>query len=229
MGALCAPVVRGRRPGPAQHPQDRRGPRLQDAVGPAARPRSSTEIKRRSLAWGVGAASVTEIERLNIRNASHLAMRRALARIPDYDHVLVDGLQDPRASRSRSGPTPPSWTAMRRSYAIACASVIAKVTRDRLMAPPRRCAIPATAGSTTRATPRATTWRGCASSGVTPFHRRSYQRIRAILEGDQLAFDLAGEALDGASAAESRASRWPSPIGGPAAVTRRGRVPEARR
>ena len=42
---------------------------------------------------GVGAASVAEIDRLNIYHATHLAMRRALARLGGHDHVLVDGLR----------------------------------------------------------------------------------------------------------------------------------------
>ena len=50
------------------------------------------KIHKKALAWAVGAASVREIERLNIRCASALAMRRAICRLPFLpDHVLIDG------------------------------------------------------------------------------------------------------------------------------------------
>jgi ribonuclease HII len=152
------------------------------------------EIKVRSLAWSVGAASVAEIERLNIRNAAHLAMRRALRRLPPYDHVLVDG-QKIVGMEEHIGPYTPIIKGDASSYAIACASVIAKVTRDRLMA---KLALrypgygwEHNAGYATRDHVA-----GLREHGVTPFHRRTYQRIRAILEGDQMAFDLPAELTD---------------------------------
>jgi len=49
------------------------------------------KIRRRALAVGVGAASVAEIERLNIYYATVLAMRRAVTRAGDHDFVIVDG------------------------------------------------------------------------------------------------------------------------------------------
>ena len=48
-------------------------------------------IRRRAVAIGVGAASVREIDTINIYHATHLAMRRAVARLGEHDHVLVDG------------------------------------------------------------------------------------------------------------------------------------------
>jgi ribonuclease HII len=159
------------------------------------RERVVDEIKRRSLAWGVGAASVAEIERINIRNATHLAMRRALLRIGAYDHVLVDGLKI-RGFEEHIGPYSAIVDGDVSSYAIACASIVAKVTRDRLMA---RLALrypgygwEHNAGYATRDHVA-----GLRELGVTRVHRRTYQRIRAILEGDQLAFDLAPDIPDG--------------------------------
>ena len=80
---------------------------------------------------GVGAASVTEIGRLNILHAALLAMSRAVARLPaPPDFLLVDGNQ-----------TPPVACAVRcvvggdgLSLSIAAASIVAKVLRDRAMA-----------------------------------------------------------------------------------------------
>ena len=90
MGALCAPVVAA---AVLVKPNCHKVPGVRDSKTLSARQRERVvgQIKGRVLAWGVGAASVAEIERLNIYHASHLAMRRALARIQAYDHVLVDG------------------------------------------------------------------------------------------------------------------------------------------
>ena len=154
----------------------------------AQRERVVEAIKERSLAWGIGAASVAEIERLNVRNAAALAMRRALRRLPAVDHVLIDG-QKIRDLEDHIGPYTPIVKGDASSYAIACASVLAKVTRDRLM---RRLALrypgygwEHNAGYATRDHVA-----GLRELGVSPHHRRTYQRIRAILEGDQLALDL---------------------------------------
>ncbi len=187
MGALCAPVVAA---AVLIRPHTRKVPGVRDSKSLSARQRESIvdDIKRRALAFGVGAASVAEIDRINIRNASHLAMRRALARIPSYDHVLIDGLKI-AGFEQHVGPYTAIVDGDERSYAIACASVVAKVTRDRLMA---RLALrypgygwEHNAGYATRDHVV-----GLRAHGLTPFHRRSYQRIRAILEGDQLALDL---------------------------------------
>lgn len=80
---------------------------------------------------GVGQASVEEIDSLNIRAATFLAMRRAvegLGRIPE--HVLVDG----DALPGLAVPATAVVGGDARSLSIAAASIIAKVTRDRLMA-----------------------------------------------------------------------------------------------
>ncbi len=80
---------------------------------------------------GVGAASVGEIDRINILQATFLAMRRALFRLPvQPDHVLIDGDRIPRE-------LPCPATALvggdGLSFSIAAASIIAKVLRDRAM------------------------------------------------------------------------------------------------
>ena len=87
-------------------------------------------IRRVALAIGVGAASVHEVDRMNIRRASILAMRRALARLGvEPDHILVDGLPVPELDR----PHEAMVDGDARCQSIAAASVIAKVVRDRLM------------------------------------------------------------------------------------------------
>jgi len=82
------------------------------------------------VAWAVAVVDHEEIDRINILRASHEAMRRAVAALTSPpDHVLIDGLP------VREFPIP--QTALVKgdaiSLSIAAASVIAKVTRDRLM------------------------------------------------------------------------------------------------
>ncbi len=87
-------------------------------------------IMNRALAVGLGAASVEEIDRLNIYHATTLAMRRALARLSiNPDHVLVDG----RPIRTLGVPHIAVVDGDDKCFSIACASIVAKVTRDRLM------------------------------------------------------------------------------------------------
>jgi ribonuclease HII len=190
MGPLCGPVVAA---AVLVKPNTRKikGVRDSKTLSAAQRERLVEAIKERSLAWGIGAASVSEIERLNIRNAAALAMRRALGRLPPFDHVLIDG-QKIRGLEEHIGPYSSIVKGDVSSYAIACASVLAKVTRDRLMA---RLATrypgygwEHNAGYATRDHVA-----GLRELGVSPHHRRSYQRIRAILEGDQLALELETE------------------------------------
>ena len=131
---------------------------------------------------GVGAASVAEIERINILQASLLAMRRAVRRLPHLpDLALVDGNRPPDlpcAVRCVIGGDGISLS-------IAAASIVAKVARDRLMA---RLAVrfphygwERNAGYGTAA--------HCAAmvrAGLSPHHRRGFAPVRALLEGNIL-------------------------------------------
>ncbi len=85
---------------------------------------------RAGVEIGVGIASVEEIDRFNILQATYMAMRRAVTALPaPPEHILVDGLPVP-------GLPVPSTAIVggdALSLSIAAASVIAKVTRDRLM------------------------------------------------------------------------------------------------
>jgi ribonuclease HII len=83
-----------------------------------------------AVRWAVAIVEAEEIDRLNILRATHEAMRRAVAALDATpDHVLIDGLP--------VRPFPVTQTALvggdARSFSIAAASVIAKVTRDRIM------------------------------------------------------------------------------------------------
>ena len=87
-------------------------------------------ITRRALAWSVASADPREIDDLNIHRASLLAMARAvLALAPLPDLVLVDAFRIPDLPMAQR----PVLHGDRRCTAIAAASIVAKVTRDREM------------------------------------------------------------------------------------------------
>jgi ribonuclease HII len=87
-------------------------------------------IRARAIAVGVGIAEVNEIDRLNIYWATMTASRRALSALSlTPGHVLVDG----RLIPSLELPQTRIIGSDRKSFCIAAASIIAKVTRDRLM------------------------------------------------------------------------------------------------
>jgi ribonuclease HII len=107
-----------------------RGLRDSKLLPPARRARLAVVVRARALAVSVGAASVREIDRLNIRRATILAMQRALARLPVAPaHILVDGLPLPELGR----PHDAIVDGDAHCHCIAAASVIAKTVRDRLM------------------------------------------------------------------------------------------------
>ncbi len=81
------------------------------------------------IRWAVGIASAQEIDALNILRATHLAMRRAVEGLPELpEHALVDGLP---VKGLPIGHTP-IVKGDAKSLLVACASIVAKVTRDRI-------------------------------------------------------------------------------------------------
>lgn len=96
----------------------------------ADRERLAPIILQTALACGIGAASVREVERINILQATICAMRRALSRLSRApDMVLVDGRPIPTLGWEHEAIVGGDA----KCYSIACASIVAKVTRDRLM------------------------------------------------------------------------------------------------
>jgi ribonuclease HII len=135
-------------------------------------------IHRTAAAIGIGAASVAEIDRHNIYQATALAMRRALARIRQpYDLLLVDGapfraLGVPHIAVVKGDAT---------CLSIACASIIAKVTRDRLLrALDARHPQYGWRRNAGYGTP--THLDALAAHGATAHHRRSFRPLRTELD-----------------------------------------------
>jgi ribonuclease HII len=127
-GCLAGPVVAA---AVVLHP-DRHIPGVCDSklVPAAERERLYDRIVRSALAWAVAAAEPSEIDAINIHQASLAAMRRAILSLsPLPDVVLVDAFRVPGLPMAQRGVRHGD----RRCAAIAAASIIAKVTRDRQM------------------------------------------------------------------------------------------------
>jgi ribonuclease HII len=139
---------------------------------------------------GVGICSVEEIEQLNIYWARMLAMTRAVAALPQEPAwILVDGNACPRWDR----PSKAIVAGDARCRSIAAASIIAKVTRDRIMAEHARD-YPGYGWETNRGYPTPEHIRGIAALGLTPLHRRTFSRVREHLEV-QLPLEIAEPSL----------------------------------
>lgn len=136
------------------------------------------EIQEKALAWTIARASVAEIDELNILQASLLAMKRAVEALkiqPEF--VLVDGNKLPKwryqAEAVVKGDS--------RVKAIAAASILAKVTRDReMVAFDNRYPEYGFAGH--KGYPTKVHMQALETAGVSPIHRRSYAPVRKILE-----------------------------------------------
>jgi ribonuclease HII len=127
-GCLAGPVMAG---AVILHP-DRRIDGLADskACTLQQRQRLYDEICRKCVSWAVVSVETDEIDRINIHQATLQAMRRAVLTLaPLPDAVLVDAFRIPSLPMAQRGVIGGD----RRSSAIAAASIVAKVTRDRLM------------------------------------------------------------------------------------------------
>jgi ribonuclease HII len=176
MACLAGPVVAAAL---VVKPYCRKIPGVRDSktLSLQQRERLYGEILKRAAGVGVGAASVREINQMNILRASHLAMWRALRRVSPYDHALIDGRE---IREIDLGPHTAIVDGDALSYAIACASIVAKVTRDRLMV--RLAARYPGYGwehNVGYATRRHL--QGLRECGLTPFHRTSYGPVRLFI------------------------------------------------
>ncbi|MEB3336801.1 MAG: ribonuclease HII [Leptolyngbyaceae bacterium] len=177
LGSLCGPVVAAAVLLPLDCVMI---PGVRDSKTLSARQRDRLfqEIFQQAVGVGIGAASVAEIDQLNVLQASYLAMERALSRIGQYDHALIDGREITKADL---GPHTAIVDGDASCYAIACASIIAKVRRDRfiqrLAARHPEYGWDRNAGYGTKEHLEAVQ-----KFGVTRFHRCSYAPIRKALE-----------------------------------------------
>ncbi len=129
-GALAGPVVAAAVILPAQmDPKALAGVRDCKQLRPPQRTHWAERIRQVALAVGIGSASAAEIDRLNIRQATLLAMQRALAQVGEVEHILLDGLPLAELGSRQTALVKGDQL----SLSIAAASIVAKVWRDALM------------------------------------------------------------------------------------------------
>ena len=135
-------------------------------------------IKQQALSWSLGEASVEEIDEINILHATMLAMQRAVAGLSvGVEKVLVDGNRTPdfgipaQAIIGGDGIEP----------TISAASIVAKVTRDRLMAAYAE-SFPEYGFEKNSGYPTKQHREALLTYGVTPIHRRSFAPVKKLLE-----------------------------------------------
>ncbi|HEY7809035.1 MAG TPA: ribonuclease HII [Allosphingosinicella sp.] len=127
---------------------------------------------------GVGIASVEEIDTINIYWARMLAMTRAVEALGfDPEMILVDGNRCPKWQR----PSLAIVAGDAKCRSIAAASIVAKVTRDRIMFDHAR-EHPGYGWETNKGYPTPEHYRALNALGPTPLHRRSFAPVRVCLE-----------------------------------------------
>ena len=130
----------------------------------------------------IGAASVAEIDVLNILRASHLAMERAVAGLSRKpDHILIDGNLLPAGLQTRAEAIVKGDA---KSLSIAAASIVAKVTRDRIMVDLAQ-QYPGYGWEANAGYPVPAHLAALLDLGVTPAHRRSFRPVHNILYQDK--------------------------------------------
>lgn len=132
------------------------------------------QIRERALAWALGRAEVEEIDRVNILQASLLAMRRAIEALPVAPrHALVDGNRLPRLPCTAEAIVGGDGSVA----VIGAASIIAKVARDREMVELDRL-YPGYGLAGHKGYPTRGHIEALDRLGVSPIHRRSFGPVR---------------------------------------------------
>ncbi|HEY8369721.1 MAG TPA: ribonuclease HII [Thermodesulfobacteriota bacterium] len=178
-GPLAGPVVAAA----VVLPPGARLPGVTDSkqLDPATRERLFARVEARALAVGVGIVGPEEIDRINILRASLKAMSLALAALAcprtgaplEPDYVLVDGIVPiPGVARQRTIPQGDA-----RSLSIGAASIVAKVTRDRLMEALDR-EHPGYGFARHKGYPTPEHLEAIRRNGVLPVHRRTFRGVR---------------------------------------------------
>jgi len=141
------------------------------------RDRLAAIIRERALAWAVAYAEVEEIDRLNILQATLLAMRRAVLALSIQPHqVLVDGLYCPQTGI----PSQAIVKGDSRVAAISAASILAKTARDELMQELHE-RYPHYGFASHKGYPTAAHLLALHEFGVSLVHRKSFRPVRELL------------------------------------------------
>jgi len=204
MAPLAGPVIAGA----VILPKNYKLKRLNDSkqiLDETVRGELAEQIKRDCIVWAVGRAEVEEIDTINIYHAGLLAMRRAVEGLSSQpDFILVDARRIPHCPTPQRGIIKGDTL----SASIAAASIIAKTTRDAIMAD-FDSMHPGYNFKTHKGYPTPEHCRCLKELGATPIHRRSFARVREALGLDPIQeslFEEKAEAVvvEQALAADSR-------------------------
>lgn len=170
-GALAGPVIAAAVILPTHC--NIKGVRDSKLLSPRQRAYLFDEIHKVAVAVGIGAADHRVIDRLNILEATLLAMQEAVEKLtPSPDYLLVDGLDLPEVGIA--GEAIPKGDSQ--SYSIAAASIIAKITRDRLMVELDRT-YPNYGFSRHKGYPTSQHRQAIAQFGTSEIHRRTFKLL----------------------------------------------------
>ncbi len=189
-GCLAGPVVAAAVVLPERH-------RIKGIRDSKMLPRARREdlyelILDRAVGVGVGCVEVDVIDRINILQATKLAMRQALERLPEQpDHLLIDAL----SLREIALPQRPLIGGDAISASIAAASIVAKVTRDRICDEFDR-RYPAYGFACNKGYGTRRHVDALNTDGPCAWHRRSFAPVRLLLAGTQLRLDLDVDVID---------------------------------
>lgn len=175
-GPLAGPVVAGAVILDPHNPIDG----LQDSkrLTAARREVLYVQIQEKALAWAVASADVGEIDRINILQATMLAMQRAVEALqPTAQYALIDGNRCPVLAC----PAQAIVKGDSRVAAISAASIMAKVTRDREMLS-LDLQYPGYGLARHKGYPSKAHIEALENLGVTPIHRLSYAPVRRVME-----------------------------------------------
>ncbi|KHO65706.1 ribonuclease HII [Pseudomonas flexibilis] len=143
------------------------------------------EIQEKALAWCIARAEVDEIDRLNILHATMLAMQRAVEGLSVTPKLaLIDGNRCPKLSV----PSAPVIGGDAEVPAIAAASILAKVSRDREMQA-LDLIYPGYGLAGHKGYPTPAHLEALQRLGATPIHRRSFAPVRMALEASEVSLD----------------------------------------
>lgn len=184
MAPLAGPVVAAA----CILPHDYRPRGVDDSkqVPPEERERLAADIKANAVAWATGRAEVEEIDRLNVYWAGILALRRAvLALAVRPEHLLIDA----RRIRDLDIPQDGIVHGDALSLTIAAASILAKTTRDALMADLER-QHPGWNWARNKGYPTPDHLAALKERGVSPHHRRSFGPVREAMGKDGVQVEM---------------------------------------
>lgn len=126
-------------------------------------------ITEKAVAWGIGMADHETIDEINILQAAKLAMKRALAELEDVDYITFDAMK----IEDIDIPQESVIKGDSKILAIAAASIVAKVTRDRMMTEYAK-QYPGYGFEKNKGYGTKAHYEGISEHGICPIHRRSF-------------------------------------------------------